>query len=93
MCSFSKDGYCSGYSFSKSNTFIKQIAKIYTQEGLITEYYKYSGISDANILNGYGIQVINLTDGAKHPHTKDEQITVKDLESLTSIIIACIDKL
>ena len=93
MCSFSKDGYCSGYSFSKSNTFIKQIAKIYIQEGLITEYYKYSGISDANILNGYGIQVINLTDGAKHPHTKDEQITVKDLESLTSIIIACIDKL
>lgn len=92
-CNFSLNGYCPGYAFSETDLFIKQIAVMYSGLGLKTQYYPRSGISDANILNMNGIQTVNLTDGAKYPHTKDEQIAVKDLEMLSQIIVSCINKL
>lgn len=87
---FTLDGYCSGYAFFKSDTFIKQIEKILVDEGLKCEYYEHSGISDANVLIDHGILTINLTDGVKYPHTTKEEISEQNLMQLTSIIIKCI---
>lgn len=93
ICEFSKDSFCSGYSFSESDTFINKVKSVYETMGLTTTYFEHSGISDANILNEHRIKTLNLTDGAKNPHSKDEQIAVKDLESLTHLIMVCIEKL
>lgn len=85
------DGYCSGYTHAKNNDLINKIGLIYKDMGLETIYYTYSGISDANVLNEHGIQVINLTDGVKHPHTTKEEVSEQNLTQLTSIIINCIE--
>ena len=92
-CSFSKDGYCAGYTFAKSDIFIKQIVSIYKSVGLKTNYYEYSGISDANVLNQHGIKTVNLTDGARFPHSKEEQIELINLNKLCEIIKKCIIEL
>ena len=92
-CSFSTNGYCAGYSYAKLNAFIKQIASVYEKVGLKTQYYEYSGISDANVLNEHGIQTVNLTDGTQYPHTTKEQITVSDLNKLSEIVKKSITEL
>jgi len=88
---FYTDGYCAGYSFTQSDAFVKRIVSVYNHLQLPVKYFFRSGISDANVLNEHQIQTINLTDGAKYPHTKAEQIAVKDLESLSNVIVACIE--
>lgn len=90
---FTTDGYCGGYSFAKDDDFICDIADIYKLHGLPVTYYEHSGISDANVLNEKGIKTVNLTDGGKFPHTKEEQIAVADLEKLVKIVRTCISKL
>lgn len=90
---FLTDGFCDGYSFLKTDGFIKKIAGVYSTAGLKICYYDRSGISDANILNKHSIQTVNLTDGAKYPHTKEEQIGVDDLHKLMGIVTKCIVEL
>jgi len=92
-CKFSPNGYCAGYSFVKSSVFVKQIASVYEKVGLKTQYYEYSGISDANVLNEHGVQTVNLTDGTQYPHTTKEQITVSDLNKLSEIVKKSITEL
>lgn len=83
---FSVDGFCPGYAHKQSDEFIKKIGQLYQNIGLKTQYYNYSGVSDANILNSKGIKTINLTDGTKNPHTVNESTTVKSLIQLEAII-------
>ena len=90
---FSLNGYCAGYSHGKNSVIIDQIDSLYKKMGLKTTYYEYSGISDANVLNEKGIETYNLTDGTEHPHTTQEQITVKNLVKLEEIVKKCIAEL
>lgn len=83
---FSVDGYCPGYTHKKSDEFVKKIDQLYQTLDLKTQYYNYSGVSDANILNSKGIKTINLTDGVKNPHTVNESVTIKSLVQLERII-------
>jgi len=92
-CDFTTDGYCPGYSHGKEDAMVTQIAGLYAQLGLETVYYPYSGVSDANILNSFGIDTVNLTDGTKFPHTVNEEMAVQDLDTLHAIVLACINKL
>ena len=45
-----------------------------------------SAVSDANILNSKGIEVINLGDGVENAHIVNEQININDLIKLKNII-------
>ncbi|NCO88475.1 hypothetical protein AUK04_03655 [Candidatus Roizmanbacteria bacterium CG2_30_33_16] len=83
---FSVDGFCPGYTHKKSDEFVKKIDQLYQNLHLKTQYYNYSGVSDANILNSKEIKTINLTDGVKDPHTVNESITIKSLIQLENII-------
>lgn len=83
---FSLDGYCPGYTHKKTDPLIKKIKSIFKQNDIKPKYYRYSGISDANILNAKGIKTINLGDGVENPHTEKEQIAVSDLNQLNKII-------
>jgi len=83
---FSTDGYCAGYTHQKNNKTIQAIDKIYKSLNLKTQYYQFSGVSDANVLHQHEIVTINLTDGVKYPHTVQEQMSIKDLVQLSKII-------
>jgi len=84
---FSKDGYCPGYSHSIHDEFIQQIKNLLYKIRLKSQFYYYSGVSDANLLNSKGIETINLGDAVENAHTSNEQIKIKDLQMLHKIIL------
>ena len=90
---FTLNGYCAGYSHTKNTAFIKQIDAMYKNIGLKTMFYKYSGISDTNVLMEHGIETVNLTDGTKYSHTTNEEIAINDLIKLGEIVKKCIAEL
>ena len=83
---FITSGFAPGYCHKKTSTFIKKIKNIYDLLNIKTLYYSYSPVSDANILNSKGIEVINLGDGVENAHTVNEQIKIDDLIKLKMII-------
>lgn len=82
----STNGYCPGYLHKKTNPFVRKIKKIYELLNIKSFYIRSKGVSDANILNNAGIEIINLSDGVENPHTHKEQIQIQHLISLTELI-------
>lgn len=60
--------------------------------GLIPTPKSSLGGSDANSLNGRGIESINLGIGAQNPHSNDEFIFIEDLIKTTEIALELIKK-
>ena len=83
---FTTSGFAHGYCHKKTSGLIKKVNRIYDSLNIKPQYYSHSAVSDANILNFKGIEVINLGDGVKNAHTVNEQIKVIDLAKLNSII-------
>lgn len=51
--------------------------------------YKIAGGgSDANILNGYGLETAIIATGMTNVHSTDEQVELADMEKLTALLIA-----
>jgi tripeptide aminopeptidase len=48
--------------------------------------------SDANSLNGRGVQAINLGIGAQNPHANDEYIFIADLQKSSEIALELMKK-
>jgi tripeptide aminopeptidase len=76
------DGYCPGYVFAEQNPFVQWAATTMQSLGLSPDMQKQYGVSDANILNHWGVQTLTLADGVRHPHTLEEEISVNDLKVL-----------
>ena len=81
------DGYCPGYKWDKDSELIKSIVHILKNEVSEITYDQSTGVSDANSFNGFGFEVVNLSDGVSDPHTKKESIKSEDLKKLSEIIL------
>lgn len=86
---YDQDGYCPGYKLNEHSTQIKQIETILKKElrNKIT-FDVATGVSDANSFNDANIQVITISDGVRHPHTKNECINTSDIVSLSNIVFS-----
>lgn len=83
---FSTSDFAPGYSHKKTSVLVKKVKKIYDLLNIKPLYHSYSAVSDANILNSKGVEVINLGDGVENAHTVDEQIKIDNLIKLKNII-------
>ncbi|MFA6080965.1 MAG: M20/M25/M40 family metallo-hydrolase [Patescibacteria group bacterium] len=83
---FTTSGFAPGYFYKKTSILIERIKKIYDLLNIKTLYHSYSAVSDANILNSKGIEIINLGDGVENAHTANEQIKIDDLIKLKMVI-------
>ncbi len=83
---FTTSGFAPGYNHKKTSLLIKKINEIYSSLNIKHQYYSYSAVSDANILNSKGIETVNLGDGVENAHTNEEQIKINDLTKLKNII-------
>jgi tripeptide aminopeptidase len=86
-------GYCPGYQHAPNSNLINKLKQVNQSLRLSTKLNRYSGVSDANLLNSYGFTAINLGDGVENPHSNLEQIKVDDLVKLTEIIKLAINKI
>lgn len=83
---FKTNGFCLGYKHNTSSEFIKNISDVFKDLNIKTQFDYSFGVSDANILNNYGIETINLGDGIINPHTTNEQIEINSLNKLKESI-------
>ncbi len=78
------------YFFDADDEIVKIAKEAARAIGVETSLVPSGGGSDANIINGYGIPVINLGIGMEKVHTVNEFITVENLTKTAAYIIALI---
>lgn len=69
---------------------IQHVEKAAQLIGSQLEYRIAGGGSDANILNGYGLQTAIIATGMNHVHSTDEQVELADMEKLTSLLVGIV---
>lgn len=74
------------YAHSDGSTMVQRIEKALSDAGLQVNPLRYTGGSDANVLNSRGFPAINIGIGAQNPHADDEFILIEDLHSTSKVI-------
>lgn len=74
------------YAHSDGSTMVKRIEKALRDAGLQVNPLRYTGGSDANVLNSRGFPAINIGIGAQNPHADDEFILIEDLHASSRVI-------
>ncbi|MGD8780262.1 MAG: M20/M25/M40 family metallo-hydrolase [Ignavibacteria bacterium] len=75
------------YTISESSFVYQETVRVIKKVGLQPTPRISLGGSDANSLNGRGIESINLGIGAQNPHSNDEFIYIEDLFKTAEIAI------
>jgi len=76
----------SGYSYKKDDEFIKMIINNFKKINIETKLENSFGLSDANILNKYGIKAIEIGYGPQKTHTNKEFVSIKDMERMSQFL-------
>ncbi|MBS4033053.1 MAG: M20/M25/M40 family metallo-hydrolase [Ignavibacterium sp.] len=80
------------FTVTENSDVYKETFKALTKVGLTPTPKISLGGSDANSLNGKGIQSVNLGIGAQNPHSNDEFIFIKDLVKTAEIAFELVKK-
>lgn len=83
---FNKTRENSGYSYERNNPRIINTKKIMKQIGIYPRIIATWSISDSNIFQEHGINMLDLGNGIKNPHTQNESVTIKNLEKLLLLL-------
>jgi tripeptide aminopeptidase len=75
-----------GYIFTKGESIVKDIAALLEEQKIKPTYVKSWAVSDANVFNTKGLQVVNIGDGVSDAHTLEEHVKIADMEKLTGIV-------
>ncbi|MCL4374345.1 M20/M25/M40 family metallo-hydrolase [Patescibacteria group bacterium] len=86
LINWSTNGASAGYVHRLTDPWVKAVTRLISGLKIKTNYYHYSAVSDANVLNDHGIKTINIADGTRFTHTVNECISVADLKQLTAIV-------
>jgi tripeptide aminopeptidase len=80
-----------GYRFRKDDEAVQLAVRALTAVGYEPTYALSGGAADANVFNERGLQCVNLANGMTDIHTKDERISVADLEKMVDVTLALVD--
>ncbi len=78
---------CPGYSYKKSDKFIKEIAKVMKTHKVPANMKVTGGGSDVNIFNVKGIDCVDIGVGYDNCHTTREKVSIKKMTKLVDIIL------
>ena len=82
-----------GYELGPDAAMVHALSQACRAEGVEPELVPTGGGSDANIFNGDGRQVVNLSMGASGEHTTHEQVAVDDMVMCARIVLSCLRSL
>ena len=81
------------YRIKDSADVYKETVRAISETGLTAVPKISLGGSDANSLNGRGIESVNLGIGAQNPHSNDEFIYIEDLVSSSKIALELVKRI
>jgi tripeptide aminopeptidase len=84
-CQIKSKWYCPGYEHDSKDPAIEEVVKIMKKLQIDPFFENAFGASDANTFATKGIKVVCIGDGCKNPHTKEESISVANLELLKNL--------
>ena len=84
--SVKKERIGSAYTHKKQDKFIKELIGKFRQLNIKTKPEKSLGLSDANILNYFGIKAIEIGYGPRNVHTNNESIAINQMEKMTDFL-------
>jgi len=73
------------YSLSGDSVAVMEVERAIREAGLVVDPLRYTGGSDANVLNDKGFDAVNIGIGAQKPHADDEFILEEDLMAASRI--------
>lgn len=78
------------YVFLEEDPYVREIARVLEEVVRVRpEFIKPWSCSDANIFNNEGgLTVVNIGDGTKNTHTKDESVALEDMAKLTQVFLS-----
>lgn len=79
-----------GYHFDAEDDLVRLAQRAIISIDKKPRLKKSGGGSDANVLNGKGIQTVNLAVGYEHIHTTRERMSVSELENTSRLVLALI---
>lgn len=78
---------CPGYRYSKNDKLIREIADLNRSLGYKNVLAASGGVSDANILNGRKLKIVNISYGGANVHNTKERLRISELVGLTEFLI------
>jgi len=91
--SFEQKKLADGYYFSEEDPLVKFAASIFSDQGVAPRYIPSIGGSDANILNGRGINTIVISSAHRENHKVSEYLIIDDLIKLADFYVRCLTNL
>lgn len=76
-----------GYSYRKTDKFIKEIVEKFREMEVKLNLTETLGLSDANVLNRFGIKAIEIGYGPKNVHTNKESIAINQMEKMSEFLM------
>lgn len=82
--------YCSGYVYKEDERAVEEIKKALGKVRAKPQFVQSFGGSDANTFIANGINVVNIGDGSKNPHSTKEEISIANLIKLKNFFVSYI---
>ena len=80
--------YNNGYIIHETDTWLQTVKNALRQTtGATPQSVTSYGLSDANEIRPFNINVLNISSGAQHTHTQNETISVQDLENAVKTLL------
>lgn len=76
---FHEEHMYDGFEFSEDAPVRKRIERALTQSGFTPNPVKVGGGSDANVIQSYGVPILNIGVGYEDIHSTDEHIRLRDI--------------
>jgi tripeptide aminopeptidase len=79
------------YRFKRGDPAVRLASVALERAGFTPSYVLSGGGADANVLNERGLSCLNLANGMKEIHTRDEHVAVRDLEAMVEVTLALVE--
>lgn len=79
--------YFPGFDLGKNHQLAKKAVAAIKAAGIEPEFVADMAVSNANILNGNGIETVLISYGAENAHTTNERISLTSLTKLAQILL------
>ena len=80
-----------GYRFRRDDAVVGLASEAFRRVGVEPQTTVGGGGADANVFNERGLACLNLSHGVEHFHSRDEHVSVEDLERMVDVTVALVD--
>ncbi|MFA5354034.1 MAG: M20/M25/M40 family metallo-hydrolase [Thermodesulfovibrionales bacterium] len=78
------------FTLDKTDSFLQFLAGAFRSCGIEPAFVEVGSGSDANIFNDNGIKTVNISNGMRQIHTKEEHISIRDLNDGCRVLLEAI---